>query len=113
MLTGLCMRLEQQLAMHKARHRPLGPQCRLLARKFLNHTAQAALAAVAACDSSALVLNRGVCPFETPLQAGNRRRWQHTAPLALLLGGTLLLLPPLAALLLGAVGRAAAGRRRE
>ncbi|PRW32548.1 Transcription initiation factor TFIID subunit 13 [Chlorella sorokiniana] len=112
-LTGVCLRLEQQLAMHRARHRPLGPQCRLLARKFLNYTAEATLAAVAPCDSSALVLNKGVCPFETPLQAGTRRRWQHTAPLALLLGSTLLLLPPLAALLLAAVGSAAAGRHRE
>lgn len=110
-LTGVCLRLEQQLALHRARHRPLGPQCRLLARKFLNHTAEAALAAVAPCDSSALVLNKGVCGFETPMQAANRRRWQHTAPLALLLAGTLLLLPPLAALLLGVVGPAAAARR--
>lgn len=111
-LTAVCLRLEQQVAMHRARHRPLGPQCRLLARKFLNYTAETALVAVAPCDSSALVLNRGVCPFETPLQAANRRRWQHTAPRALAFGGTLLLVPPLLALLLGMVGAAAAGRRR-
>ena len=112
-LEGLCTRLEQQLSLHQLRHRPLGPQCRLLARKFLNHTAEVALAAVAPCDSSALVLNRGACPFEMPWQAANRRQWQRVAPLVLLAGGALLLLPPLAALLLGAVGPAGGGRRSK
>lgn len=101
-LTGMCRQLEQLAVRHRQEHQPLGPHCRLLARKFLNTTVAAALAAAAPCESMALVLNNGTCPGETPMQAALRRAWRRAAPYALLLLGTLLL-PVLAALCLGAV----------
>ena len=109
LLAGICRQLGQQQLLHSQRHRPLGSQCRLLARKFQNVTAEAALAAVAPCDSSTLILNSGACPGETPGRAAWRRRWQHAAPLVLLVTGSLLL-SLLVALLLGAVGVPADGK---
>lgn len=110
-LAGLCRRLEERRERHAQRHAPLGPQCRLLARKFLDHTVEAALAAVAPCDSAALVLNDGTCPGETPGQAARRRAWQRAAPWALLCAAGLLI-PLLVALLMGAVGPALPRSRR-
>lgn len=111
-LAGMCRGWEQQAAQHRQRHKPLGPRCRLLARKFVNGTQAAALAAMAPCTSAALILNNGICAGETPQQAALRRAWQQAAPLVLLgLGG--LLLPLLLALCLGAVaaGTGSNGKR--
>lgn len=111
-LAGTCQWLQRHQAQHRERHVVLGPRCRMLARKFKEDTVTAALAALAPCDSAALVLNNGMCPGETPRQAGRRRLWQRAAPLLLLGAGSLLLVPLLAALLLGAAAPVAAGSRR-
>lgn len=111
-LRGVCRQLERRRAAHAAQHRLLGPECRLLARKFLPATVEAALAAMAPCDSSARILNDGLCLGETPAQAARRLRWQRAAP-AVLLALAWLLLPLAAALALGglvAPPQAAGGR---
>lgn len=107
-----CGWLERRVAQHAEQHRPLGARCRLLARKFKAGTTAAALAAVAPCDSAALVLNDGTCPGETPRQAARRRAWQRAAPVLLLGGGGLVLVPLLAALALGLAAPFVAGLRR-
>lgn len=107
-LGAFCSQLQSQAALQRQHFQPLGPRCRLLARKFLNTTAAAALAATAPCDSAALVLNDGVCPGETQQQAARRRAWRRLQPLLLLLFGVLLLPVLVAAGLVAAVGT---GRR--
>ena len=96
-LAGVCADLRQRQAAHAERHRPLGPQCRLLARKFLNTTVVQGLAALAPCGSTALVLNDGTCPGEEPAAAEQRRarhrRWRFVAPRLLLAAGAVALVP--------------------
>lgn len=108
-LAGVCDGVRARQAMHAVQHTPLGPQCRLLARKFKAHTVAEGLAALAPCDSSALVLNDGTCPGETQAQAARRRarhQWRsRVAPLLLLGGGALVLVPLLVALALGLSAR--------
>lgn len=108
-LAGVCAGVWARQAVHAVQHTPLGPQCRLVARKFLNSTVAEALAALAPCDSTALVLNDGTCPGETRAHAARRRArqryWCRAAPLMLLGGGALVLVPLLAALALGLSAR--------
>ena len=110
-LSGVCQRLGERQAEHLREHQPLGSQCRLLARKFLPHTVEAALAATAPCDSAARILNDGVCPGEVRAQAQLRLRWQRAAPLVLLSAA---LIPLAAALVLGGLAaRPASGGGRR
>ena len=108
-LGGVCAAVRAWQAVHALQHRPLGPQCRLVARKFLNTTVVEGLAALAPCDSTALVLNDGTCPGETRVQAARRRArqrwWRRVAPPLLLGGGALALVPLVVALALGLPAR--------
>lgn len=69
-------------------YRPLGYDCPLAARKFLEGTEREALAAAAPCDSSLQLLNDGTCGL-TALGSRLLRAWRFGRPLLVVVSGLL------------------------
>jgi len=81
--SGICSALPPQAA-----DRLLGNGCPLAARKFLEGTEEAVLAAAAPCDSSLQLLNDGTCG-RSLLSGRVLRAWRFGRPALLIVSGLL------------------------